>query len=101
MKKTKISKKVARDKYGIITTGVNSMYDYFLLENGNVIDDEGDIRYTKPQISPLQEAINELEIAKKNVQTLLDEPESLIDMHSIKYWAGEVERLRELIKNSL
>ncbi len=43
----------------------------------------------------------ELETAKKNVQTLLDEPNASIDMHGIEYWAGRVQRLRELIKNSL
>ena len=49
----------------------------------------------------MQEYINDLEIAKKNVQTLLDEPNASIDMHGIQYWAGRVESLRELIKNSL
>lgn len=49
----------------------------------------------------MQEYINDLETAKKNVRTLLDEPNALIDMHSIKYWAGEVERLRELIQDNL
>jgi hypothetical protein len=49
----------------------------------------------------IQDYINDLEIAKKNVQTLLDEPNASIDMHGIEYWAGRVERLREIIKNSL
>lgn len=49
----------------------------------------------------MEQKIKELEIAKKNVRTLLDEPEALIDMHGIEYWAGRVERLRELIKNNL
>jgi hypothetical protein len=49
----------------------------------------------------MQEYINDLEIAKKNVQTLLDEPNSSIDMHGLAYWAGRVESLREIIKNSL
>ena len=49
----------------------------------------------------MKEYINDLEIAKKNVQTLLDEPNALIDMHGLAYYAGEVERLRELIKNTL
>lgn len=42
----KISKKEARDKYGIITKGVNSFYDYYLTEDGKVYDDDGDLRYT-------------------------------------------------------
>ena len=41
----KISKKEAKTKYGIITTGVNSQYKYFLLKNGNVIDNDGDLRF--------------------------------------------------------
>lgn len=49
----------------------------------------------------MQKYIDELKTAKKNVQTLLDEPESSIDMHGLAYWAERVERLREIIKNSL
>jgi len=49
----------------------------------------------------MQEYIKELEEAKKNTQTLLDEPNAMVDMHGLEYWAGRVERLRELIKNSL
>lgn len=41
----KISKKEASQKYGVITTGVNSMYQYFLTPEGNVVDSDGDIRY--------------------------------------------------------
>jgi len=44
---------------------------------------------------------DDLQAARKNVQTLLDEPNASIDMHGIKYWAGEVERLREVIKDNL
>ncbi len=43
----------------------------------------------------------ELQKAKENVKYLLDNPDSLVDMHSIEYWAGVVERLREEIKKSL
>ena len=49
----------------------------------------------------VENAIKDLEEAKKNVLTLLNEPEASIDMHGLEYWAGRVERLRELIKNSL
>jgi hypothetical protein len=49
----------------------------------------------------IQDYINDLETAKKNVQTLLDEPNALIDMHGLEYWAGRVERLREIISKSL
>jgi len=42
----RISKKVASGKYGVITTGVNSQYKYFLNEKGEVVDSGGDVRYT-------------------------------------------------------
>lgn len=53
-----------------------------------------------PEIT-METLIKDLEVAKKNTQTLLDEPNASIDMHGLEYWAGRVERLRELIKNSL
>jgi len=49
----------------------------------------------------MQQYIKELAEAKKNTQTLLDESNASIGMHGLEYWAGRVERLRELIKNSL
>jgi len=49
----------------------------------------------------MEQYIKELEEAKKNTQTLLDEPNASVDFHGLEYWAGRVERLRELIKNSL
>jgi hypothetical protein len=48
----------------------------------------------------LQNAIEELETAKENVKTLL-ESDCSVDMHGIEYWAGRVERLRELIRSRL
>jgi len=41
----RISKKEASEKYGVSVTGPNSLYKYYLLDNGNVIDDDGDVRY--------------------------------------------------------
>lgn len=49
----------------------------------------------------LQSLITDLEVAKHNVKWLLENSEGLVDMKGIEYWAGRVERLRELIKNSL
>ena len=37
----------------------------------------------------------ELLKAKENVKWLLDNPNGLIDMKGLSYWAGVVERLRE------
>ena len=48
-----------------------------------------------------QKYFEELEQAKKNVLELLEDPNASIDMHGLEYWAGRVERLRELIKNRL
>ena len=45
-KKKEISKKQAREKYGIIVKRFHD-YKYFLLENGDVIDSDGDIRYVE------------------------------------------------------
>jgi hypothetical protein len=42
----RISKKDASQKYGVITTGVNSQYKYFLNDKGEVVDSDGDVRYT-------------------------------------------------------
>ncbi len=42
-----------------------------------------------------------LEIAKKNVQWLINNGEGSIDMKGIAYWAGQVEHLREEIKKQL
>lgn len=39
----RISKQEARDKYGVIVTGVNSLYDYYLTDDGKVIDSGGDV----------------------------------------------------------
>ncbi|MCM1236791.1 MAG: hypothetical protein NC489_42485 [Ruminococcus flavefaciens] len=48
MKLKRISKKVAREEYGVLTGGVNSMYDYYLREDGCVVDSGGDRRYIPP-----------------------------------------------------
>lgn len=41
-----ISKKEVQDKYGICISDVNSLYTYYLTDDGKVIDSDGDIRYT-------------------------------------------------------
>ena len=45
----RISKKEASEKYGVITTGINSMYRYYLNDAGEVVDSDGDVRYTPPK----------------------------------------------------
>jgi hypothetical protein len=40
----------------------------------------------------------ELLNARENVRWLLDNPQGLIDMKGLVYWAGVVEKLREDIK---
>ena len=49
----------------------------------------------------MDDIIKQLEIAKGNVRELLDNPDALIDLHGIAYWAGVVERLRNKIKELL
>lgn len=49
----------------------------------------------------MEEKIKKLEYAKKAVQSTLDNGSCLVDWHGIAYWAGEVERLREEIKEVL
>lgn len=45
--------------------------------------------------------LQQLETVKRNVRWLLDHADGLVDMHGLVYWAGEVVRLRKLIKESL
>ena len=49
----------------------------------------------------MQELFEKLCKAKENVKWLLDNEGGLADMHGLVYWAGEVDRLRKLIKASL
>lgn len=49
----------------------------------------------------LQKLIEELEKAKRNTQTCLNNADCLVDMHGLEYWAGVVERLRTKIKELL
>ena len=49
----------------------------------------------------MAELIKELEHAKESVRWLLDNPDGMVDMRGIAYWAGEVERLRSEIKKGL
>lgn len=49
----------------------------------------------------LEGKIEELNIAKKNVITLIAEPDASVDFHGLAYWAKQVEDLRELIRKSL
>lgn len=37
--------KIDIEKYGVITNGANSLYQYFLTVDGYIIDSDGDIRY--------------------------------------------------------
>jgi hypothetical protein len=43
----------------------------------------------------------ELQKAKENVKYIIDNPDSLVDMHGLVYWAGVVERLRVEVKATL
>jgi len=49
----------------------------------------------------MEDKIKELEYAKKAVLSCLEHDGVLVDMHSLSYWAGIVERLRKEIKEML
>lgn len=49
----------------------------------------------------MEDKIKKLEYAKKAVLTCLEHDGTLVDMHSLEYWAGVVERLRKEIKDML
>jgi hypothetical protein len=46
----RISKKEASQKYGILTGGMNMFYRYYLLDNGDVVDSDGDFRFIKDNV---------------------------------------------------
>ena len=55
----------------------------------------------KPKHKTMTEELKkyeELMKAKENVKWLLDNPDGLVDMHGLEYWAGVVERLRQEVK---
>jgi hypothetical protein len=49
----------------------------------------------------MDKLIEELKQSKENTQYLLEHANALVDMHGLKYWAGEVERIREEIKKEM
>jgi hypothetical protein len=49
----------------------------------------------------MTELIGQLDKAKTNVRWLLDHESGLVDMHGLKFWAGEVERLRLAVRAAL
>lgn len=49
----------------------------------------------------LKKKIDDLSGAKDAVRFLLDHPDGRVNMQSISFWAGEVERLRNEIKCAL
>lgn len=49
----------------------------------------------------MEELIKQLEYAKNAVQSCLKSANCNVDMHSLSYWANEVERLRKEIMEKL
>lgn len=66
MKKTLIGKKVARDKYGVLTSRYDNL-KYYLLENGKVIDSAGDTRYD-PRTTQYDKLIDALNIIDEQAE---------------------------------
>lgn len=49
----------------------------------------------------MEELIKQLEYAKKATKTCLEDSNCNVDFHGLNYWAKEVERLRNKIKENL
>ena len=49
----------------------------------------------------IKKKIEKLDYAKKAVLAIIENANTLVDMHGLAYWAGVVENLREEIKKSL
>jgi hypothetical protein len=49
----------------------------------------------------MNDLMEKLQEAKKNVIWLIEHADGLVDFHDLVYWAFEVERLRIEIKNIL
>ena len=49
----------------------------------------------------MKELFDKLEYAKKAVLAMIEKDGVSVDFHGLTYWAGEVERLRKEIKESL
>jgi hypothetical protein len=49
----------------------------------------------------MKELFEKLEYAKKAVLAIVADAEVSVDFYGLKYWAGEVERLRNEIKKGL
>lgn len=47
--KKRISRKTAREVYGIITTGASNLNTFYLADDGSVVDDTGSVRYNPPK----------------------------------------------------
>lgn len=51
MAKKQITQREAKEKYGIVISKMQhyNNYKFFLFDNGDVVDSDGDIRYQKPK----------------------------------------------------
>lgn len=49
----------------------------------------------------MEELIKQLEYAKKATKTCLEDSNCNVDFHGLSYWAKEVKRLRNKIKENL
>ncbi len=74
-----ITKKEARDKYGIIVMKHHD-YKYYLLPNGNVVDSDGDIRYTKPDMTTEEiiEALRKIQASIEHDRYTIENIDALI-----------------------
>lgn len=102
MKKKKITKRQAKERYGIITTGVNSNYSYYLLKNGDVIDNDGDIRYM--ELKENEQRVYVLDASRVNNRTtekfIMKKAEELGTVYSLQGFQDAINNNELYLDNS-
>lgn len=93
MKLKRISKKVASKQYGVLVTGANSMYSYYLREDGCVVDSDGDIRYYPPDYlsEKSKKAFMVQPVRCNSCDHVFLREEDLIKVVETLYQSGDVE----------
>ena len=89
--KQRISQKIAKEKYGIVISKSQhyNNYKFFLLDNGNVVDSDGDTRYLNPRKIPKENRHDKL------VGIAMDLIENVIEVREGKAIDGEEYYLLE------
>ncbi|MFA5790603.1 MAG: hypothetical protein WC976_06055 [Caldisericia bacterium] len=89
----KISKKEARKKYGIITTGANSSYSYFLRKDGCVVDNDGDVRFV-----PKEKKMEEIELGA--LKRIIEEVKEYRKLPTNMIGGNDIDLVEKWIKDN-